>query len=126
MYGFQSEVYEKYDPVVFACCVEVFQSLPLFALVNEQVFVVHGGLFHTVDVTLEELQMIDRRAFYLDERTAGQEDFDPVSRDKETAFLNQLARDSLWSDPCDSPGMTPSQRGAGIAFGPDITRSFLR
>ena len=36
------------------------QKLPLFAIVNDAVFVLHGGLFHTQDATLHELNDIDR------------------------------------------------------------------
>ena len=31
----------------------------------------------------------------------------------------------LWSDPSPLPGRTPSKRGVGVAFGPDVTRKFL-
>ena len=42
---------------------EVFRFLPLFTLVNQSVFVVHGGLFHTAGVTMEDLDKIDRTDF---------------------------------------------------------------
>ena len=31
----------------------------------------------------------------------------------------------LWSDPADSPGRSPSKRGVGVGFGPDVTKRFL-
>lgn len=31
----------------------------------------------------------------------------------------------LWSDPKEDNGLEPSHRGAGILFGPDITKDFL-
>ena len=31
----------------------------------------------------------------------------------------------LWSDPKPGDGRGPSQRGVGVGFGPDVTRSFL-
>lgn len=31
----------------------------------------------------------------------------------------------LWSDPSPTPGRTPSKRGVGVAFGADVTKSFL-
>ena len=31
----------------------------------------------------------------------------------------------LWSDPKSAEGRGPSQRGVGVGFGPDVTRSFL-
>ena len=32
----------------------------------------------------------------------------------------------LWSDPGPEPGRQPSKRGVGVAFGPDVTKNFLR
>lgn len=32
----------------------------------------------------------------------------------------------LWSDPHPGEGRTPSKRGVGVAFGSDVTRSFLQ
>ncbi len=31
----------------------------------------------------------------------------------------------LWSDPQALPGRSPSKRGVGVAFGPDVTKRFL-
>ena len=31
----------------------------------------------------------------------------------------------LWSDPADAPGRSPSKRGVGVGFGPDVTKRFL-
>ena len=31
----------------------------------------------------------------------------------------------LWSDPQAQNGRSPSKRGVGVAFGPDVTRAFL-
>ena len=36
-----------------------------------------------------------------------------------------LMCDLLWSDPQPFHGRTPSKRGVGMSFGPDITRRFL-
>lgn len=50
----------------------------------------------------------------------------PIPRDKNAEFLKQLVRDALWSDPADHEGLLDSVRGAGVSFGPDVTRQFLR
>mmetsp|Transcript_35588 Transcript_35588/g.36292 ORF Transcript_35588/g.36292 Transcript_35588/m.36292 type:complete len:688 (+) Transcript_35588:83-2146(+) len=65
LYGFQGECCEKYDETTFGMFSELFQQLPLVAVVNDAVFVVHGGLFHANDVTLEEINRIDRSNFSL-------------------------------------------------------------
>ncbi len=33
--------------------------------------------------------------------------------------------DLLWSDPQPQNGRSPSKRGVGVQFGPDVTRAFL-
>eukprot|EP01041_Mallomonas_annulata_P006008 gene6008-12113_t len=65
VYGFQRECLEKYDDVIFGMFVEVFQYLPLFAIINSAVLVVHGGLFHDENVHLSDLDQIDRSEFSL-------------------------------------------------------------
>ena len=34
--------------------------------------------------------------------------------------------DLLWSDPMILPGRSPSKRGVGVQFGPDVTERFLK
>ena len=40
-------------------------------------------------------------------------------------FMRQLQRDALWSDPTLEMGLHINPRGAGVGFGPDITKAFL-
>jgi diadenosine tetraphosphatase ApaH/serine/threonine PP2A family protein phosphatase len=124
VYGFQAECCEKYDPITFSLFVEIFQQLPFYCVINKDVFVVHGGLFHTNDVSLDDLNALDRANFALDE-SANADDYDPVSRSNYPDFLKQVGRDSLWSDPMNIAGRHPSMRGAGISFGADVAREFL-
>ena len=37
-----------------------------------------------------------------------------------------MLSDLLWADPQPFPGKSPSKRGVGYSFGPDITESFLK
>lgn len=125
-YGFQVEVYEKYDEVIFGMFIEVFQSLPLFALINDSVFVVHGGLFHDTSITLEDLEKIQRHDFTLLEMPEGGETVKPFDKiESPTEYYKQLQRDALWSDPCESQGVYLSPRGAGVWFGPDVAKVFM-
>jgi diadenosine tetraphosphatase ApaH/serine/threonine PP2A family protein phosphatase len=87
--------------------------------------VVHGGLFHNTDVTLEELNAIDRTRFTLEDLPENGELPEPLSRENPTEFFKQLTRDALWSDPVDLDGLHESVRGAGVAFGPDVAKAFL-
>ena len=43
VYGFENEVNEKYDDQLFEMFTEVFNNLQLFTLINDSVFIVHGG-----------------------------------------------------------------------------------
>jgi len=65
VYGFESEVRNKYDAMMFDMFEEVFSNLPLFTIINRSVFVVHGGLFHTSEVTIADLQDINRWVSYV-------------------------------------------------------------
>ena len=63
-YGFQRECCDKYDDLVFGMFCELFRYLPLFALVNDVVFILHGGLFHA-EASLSDLNDINRSEFNL-------------------------------------------------------------
>lgn len=60
MYGFEGEMKHKYSEQFFKAFSELFCYIPLCNVVENRVFVVHGGLFHRDDVTLEEISKIDR------------------------------------------------------------------
>ena len=62
IYGFEGEVKHKYDAVVMQLFSEVFQSLPLAAVIANKVFVVHGGISTINDgcVTLKEIDDLYR------------------------------------------------------------------
>eukprot|EP00307_Rebecca_sp_RCC1486_P011964 CAMPEP_0119407366 /NCGR_PEP_ID=MMETSP1335-20130426/1281_1 /TAXON_ID=259385 /ORGANISM="Chrysoculter rhomboideus, Strain RCC1486" /LENGTH=658 /DNA_ID=CAMNT_0007431465 /DNA_START=1 /DNA_END=1979 /DNA_ORIENTATION=- len=104
MYGFEGEVKHKYSDQMFHFFSEVFNWLPLGAVIGNKVFVVHGGLFSRDDVTLAELRKVDRNR-----------------EPPEEGLMSEM----LWSDPQPSNGRAPSKRGVGLSFGPDVTKAFL-
>ena len=65
MIGFQMECRNKYDNITFGMFVQIFHNLPIMTVINDVILVVHGGLFHSQDVTLAELNAIDRKEFTL-------------------------------------------------------------
>lgn len=79
-YGFQKECFNKYDEVTFGMFVEVFQFLPLFCIVNDSVMVLHGGLFHTAETLLADLNEINRSDFTLRDLPDGGEQLDPFDK----------------------------------------------
>ena len=104
-YGFRNEIIYKYDEKIFNCFSEIFKFLPLGHILNEEVLVIHGGLFSKDGVTIDELKKINR--------------FQDIPK-------SGLMNDLLWSDPMAENGKIPSRRGAGVNFGPDITEKFLK
>lgn len=126
VYGFENEVKEKYDELLFEMFAEVFNYLPLFAVANDALFVVHGGLFHTPKVTLDELEEIQRYDYYVKPPVPYPQNTKGLSpEDARAEFCKQLQRDALWSDPTEELGCYLNPRGAGVSFGPDIARIFM-
>jgi len=105
IYGFEGEVKAKYDEKIFDLFLEVFSYLPLAAVVGKKVFITHGGLPTEPGVTLANIKNVTRGC-------------EPPD--------SGLMSDLLWSDPQPFPGKSPSKRGVGYSFGPDITESFLK
>ena len=62
IYGFEGEVKHKFDDNVMSLFTEVFRWLPLAAVIQDSVFVVHGGLSTENDgaIDLEEINKINR------------------------------------------------------------------
>ena len=106
-YGFKFEVLNKFnsDMRILDCFNEFYKFLPLGHILNNEILIIHGGLFSKDGVTLNELKQINR--------------FRDIP-------LEGLMCELLWNDPHDLNGTMPSQRGAGVYFGPDITEKFLR
>ncbi len=110
VYGFEGECSAKYTDKLFQMFSESFGSLPLGSIIGKQYLVLHGGLFSRDDVTLEELQKIDR--------------FFP--HNKHQPPKDGIVMEMLWTDPQTLPGRSASKRGVGIQFGPDVTEKFCK
>eukprot|EP01013_Petalomonas_cantuscygni_P015687 TRINITY_DN32572_c0_g1_i1.p1 TRINITY_DN32572_c0_g1~~TRINITY_DN32572_c0_g1_i1.p1 ORF type:complete len:318 (+),score=69.60 TRINITY_DN32572_c0_g1_i1:205-1158(+) len=104
VYGFYDECHRKYgSQVVWQLLTDVFDYLPLTALVEDMIFCLHGGLSPSVD-TLDDVRGLTRVC--------------------EVPHEGAMC-DLLWSDPDDRTSWGLSPRGAGFTFGPDITETFL-
>ncbi|KAK2964215.1 putative Serine/threonine-protein phosphatase [Blattamonas nauphoetae] len=106
-YGFKNEVNDKYNETVYQNFLYVFNALPLCAVINKKIFVVHGGLWTRKGVHLDEIKKVNR---FLEPGEEGGE---------------LLMAQMLWSDPMDYPGQQSSLRPFGCSFGPDYTEAFL-
>ena len=103
VYGFYDECLRKYGSVnVWRYCTEIFDFLPLAALIDEEVFCVHGGLSPNID-TLDQIKTIDRK--------------------QEVPHEGPMC-DLMWSDPEEIEGWGVSPRGAGYIFGQDRVEIF--
>ncbi|XP_020572476.1 serine/threonine-protein phosphatase 5 [Phalaenopsis equestris] len=105
IYGFEGEVKSKLGEAFVELFAEVFCCLPLAHVINDKVFVVHGGLFSVDGVKLSDIRSIDR-----------------FCEPPEEGLMCEI----LWSDPQPQPGRGPSKRGVGLSFGEDVTKRFLQ
>eukprot|EP00727_Mastigamoeba_balamuthi_P008988 m51a1_g4711 hypothetical protein (320) ;mRNA; r:291759-293132 len=109
IYGLYSECLRKYGDVgVWECLCDLYDYLPMGALVDNTVFAVHGGIPSPPPsapvVCLDQIRVQDR--------------FQEVPRE---GVLTEL----LWNDPtADREGFTRSQRGVGLMYGPDVLAKF--
>ncbi|KAH9361303.1 hypothetical protein HPB48_006865 [Haemaphysalis longicornis] len=103
VYGFYDESVRKYGSAnVWRYCTEVFDYLPLSALVDGKAFCVHGGLSPSIR-TLDQMRIIDRK--------------------QEVPHDGPMC-DLLWSDPEEMAGWGVNPRGAGFLFGGDVVAQF--
>ncbi|KRX52925.1 Serine/threonine-protein phosphatase 2A catalytic subunit beta isoform [Trichinella sp. T9] len=103
VYGFYDECLRKYgNSNVWKYFTDLFDYFPLTALVDNQIFCLHGGLSPSID-TLDHVRGIDRL--------------------QEVPHEGPMC-DLLWSDPDDRGGWGISPRGAGYTFGQDIAETF--
>jgi len=100
VYGFYDECLRKYGtPNVWKYFCDLFDFMPLSALVDNKIFCVHGGLSPKID-TLDDIRKLDRV--------------------QEVPHEGPIC-DLIWSDPDDRVGWRVSPRGAGFTFGAGIT-----
>lgn len=105
VYGFYDECLRKYGSAnVWKYFTDLFDYLPLTALIERQIFCLHGGLSPSID-TLDHIRSLDRV--------------------QEVPHEGPMC-DLLWSDPDDRMGWGMSPRGAGFTFGQDISEQFNR
>jgi len=105
VYGFYDECLRKYGNAnVWKYFTDLFDFLPLTALIENRIFCLHGGLSPSID-NLDNIRALVRR--------------------QEVPHEGPMC-DLLWSDPDDRTGWGISPRGAGYTFGQDISEQFNR
>lgn len=104
IYGFYDECRRKYgNSNVWKFCTDLFDYMPLAAMIDDKILCVHGGLSHSIN-KISEIKNLDR---------------------KQEIPQEGAMCDLMWSDPCeDMKGWHVSPRGAGYLFGSDICEKF--
>lgn len=133
-YGFYKEVGMKYPDSnwerIYQLCKGVFSSLPLCAVIEDKVYVAHGGLFRDPAPKKAGHKAKKRKASKAKLTLGSLGQLRGASKgghDPDNTILSQLiSTDVLWSDPQTSKGLAPNEnRGIGLLFGPDMTERFL-
>lgn len=102
-YGFYSESLTTYGHAgIWTLCNDVFDLLPMAALIDGRVFSVHGGLSPKITL-IESIALLKRQV--------------------ELPNSGPLC-DLCWSDPGESDSWRENQRGAGWLFGAPQVREF--
>ncbi|KAL4473561.1 hypothetical protein ABPG74_022425 [Tetrahymena malaccensis] len=103
VYGFYDECIRKYgNQNVWNYFVNIFDYLPLSAVIENKIFCVHGGLSPSIE-SIDEINLLHRL--------------------QEIPEAGPLC-DILWSDPDSFNGYRPSNRGAGYFFGEEQSKIF--
>lgn len=103
VYGFLDEIIKKYGNAnPWSFCIEVFDLLPIAALVDGEVLCVHGGLSPEMK-TVDQIRTLERN----------------IEIPHEGPFC-----DLMWSDPDNIETFVMSNRGAGWLFGSQVTQEF--
>lgn len=105
IYGFEGECVYKYSEKLYRIFTESFNWLPLATLIGKSYLVMHGGLFSDDSIMVQDINKIKRSA------------------NKQPA-KEGIEMELLWTDPQTEEGRSPSKRGIGMQFGPDITAAF--
>ena len=105
-YGFAEEAMHYLGSDLFNRILsDLFPRLPYAAVLNDSLFLVHGGVPNPVP-SLRDIEKL---------RMGDADPADPV------------AFQMLWNDPAEIEGYAPNPRGPGIyLFGSDVTESFLK
>jgi len=104
IYGFYDECKRRYSVKLWKNFQDLFNALPLAAVIEQRIFCIHGGLSPDM---------------------YGPDDLKKFQRPVEVPDTGLLC-DTLWSDPDkDITGWAENDRGVSFTFGADIVSKFL-
>merc|ERR1712232_568444 len=109
IYGFYDECKRRYNVKLWKTFIDVFNSLPVCAIVDDRIICMHGGLSQQMLQDGVELRTVINSV----ERPADIPD---------TGILCDL----LWADPHNEvQGFAPNERGVSVSFGADVVHHIL-
>lgn len=116
--GFKSICSRLFQVDLWHKFLEVFDVLPIIAVINDIVIVLHGGLPRKAasknSVKLQDLAKI---------RKEDVGDIEAIDTSETVFMLNEM----LWNDSQETKGFADNSRGPGtFLFGPDVTTKFLK
>ncbi|KAJ6237738.1 serine/threonine-protein phosphatase pp2a-related [Anaeramoeba flamelloides] len=104
-YGFYDECIRKYGSTdVWKHLTDLFQTIPIAALIENEIFCFHGGLSPSLKF-INQIEGLDR--------------FQEIP-------LEGAMSDLIWGDPGEKDGWKFNPRGAGYLFGKDISKKFIK
>ncbi|XP_030745744.1 serine/threonine-protein phosphatase PP1-gamma catalytic subunit-like [Sitophilus oryzae] len=103
IYGFYDECKRRHRIQLFKTFTDLFNRLPVAAIIDDKIFCCHGGLSPDL-LHIGQIRNIERP---IDVPTQG------------------LLCDLLWSDPTPENGWIENDRGVSFGYGPDVVRKFL-
>jgi serine/threonine-protein phosphatase PP1 catalytic subunit len=104
IYGFYDECKRRYSIKLWKSFQDLFNALPLAAVIEQRIFCIHGGLSPDME---------------------SPDDLKKFSRPVEVPDTGLLC-DTLWSDPDkDITGWAENDRGVSFTFGADVVSKFL-
>lgn len=105
MYGFYAEILLQFGhPGIWTFCNDIFDLLPMAAIIDEQIFSVHGGLSPDIS-TIDKISLINRN--------------------EELGQKGPFC-DMCWSDPEEVSEWKFNPRCAGYLFGENQSKEFCR
>jgi len=105
IYGFYDECKRRYNIKLWKQYCDVFNCMPVCALIDEKIMCMHGGLSPEIS-SFDQIRRIVRPTDVPDQG---------------------MICDFMWADPdIDATGWAENDRGVSFIFGPDVVTSFLQ
>lgn len=104
-YGFKTECEDKYDFDTYLHFIHVFNALPLCALINKKILILHGGIPGEGNFSLEECQHLPRFV------EPGEDKADDYTDDFDQEYVRCGGGTAIWDGPKDAAADAGGKEG---------------